>query len=227
MPCAASAARSVASSPAGVKRSWSTPWCATTISPRGGATAREAGRRCTRSRTRSPSRACAAARIMRRKYTTLLRSCHSGWSKNVRSCMVTTDGTVDAQRHRVVRAVPHVGRDPCRELRRRAPAPTRAAPGRRAGATACTVGVRRERRASARCRRAGSARCRSTSARVRRARAASADRVDPGADRAGGNGRDVEEHAHARSLRESARAPRCRAAPRVRRGVGLGRVRPR
>ncbi len=35
----------------------------------------------------------AAARIMRRKYATLDRSCHSGWSKNVRSCTVTTVGT--------------------------------------------------------------------------------------------------------------------------------------
>jgi hypothetical protein len=41
-----------------------------------------------------PAARCAAARIMRRKNTTLLRSCHSGWSKNVMSWMVTTQGTV-------------------------------------------------------------------------------------------------------------------------------------
>ena len=35
----------------------------------------------------------AEARIMRRKKTTFERSCHSGWSKNVRSCIVTTHGT--------------------------------------------------------------------------------------------------------------------------------------
>ena len=46
-----------------------------------------------------------------------MRSCHSGWSKNVRSCTVTTVGIGAAQRHRVVRAVPQVGIDPARELR--------------------------------------------------------------------------------------------------------------
>ncbi len=31
-------------------------------------------------------------RIIRRKNATFVRSCHSGWSKNVRSCTVTTLG---------------------------------------------------------------------------------------------------------------------------------------
>ena len=35
----------------------------------------------------------ALAGIIRRKKTTLERSCHSGWSKNVRSWMVTTLGS--------------------------------------------------------------------------------------------------------------------------------------
>ncbi|MCZ7527389.1 MAG: hypothetical protein M5U14_14025 [Acidimicrobiia bacterium] len=34
----------------------------------------------------------AAARIIRRKRSTFVRSCHSGWSKNVRSWIVTTAG---------------------------------------------------------------------------------------------------------------------------------------
>ena len=103
---------------------------------------------------------------MRRKNTTLLRSCHSGWSKNVRSWIVTTHGTRGAQRHRVVRAVPHVGSHAVP----RAPAPRACShasrAGRRPGAAACTVGAGRERRPTVPRRRAACRRCRSTSARA-------------------------------------------------------------
>ena len=167
-----------------------------------------------RSRTRASGARRAAARIMRRKNTTLLRSCHSGWSKNVRSCIVTTHGHRRAQRHRVVRAVPHVGPQ-------------------RASASAAAAGLlpREPGRAGGPApRRARSA----PGASVRPARGSSSlpgeqvevdvgvrgesrrqrHRVHPGADRARGYRGDIEEHAHGAAVYESPQALRARSATR-------------
>ena len=93
--------------------------------------ARGGGRRCARSRAISARARRALDPHHRRKNATLLRSCHSGWSKNVRSCTVTTAGTVEPQRHRVVRAVPDVDAEPLGQRAGPGPAPR---PGARAGA---------------------------------------------------------------------------------------------
>ena len=95
MPRLRSSARSSASPRgAGWNRSWSTPCGATTIGRRRVRAAPAAGRRCARSPRSAPAARRALMRIIGVKNATLLRSCHSGWSKNVRSCTVTTAGTV-------------------------------------------------------------------------------------------------------------------------------------
>ncbi len=75
----------------GEKRSWSTPWGATTTGARTSqtSTSRSAVVRLTQTSTDART---AATRMARRNSTALLRSCHSGWSKKVQSWMVTTTG---------------------------------------------------------------------------------------------------------------------------------------
>ena len=189
--------------------------------------ARGAGRRCTSLHTHQrPPRAGPRRGSSGGSTTTLLRSCHSGWSKNVRSWIVTTHGTRGAQRHRVVRAVPHVGP----HALPRAPAPRACSQASRAGRRS---GARRARRRPARARAqrvvvaAARERCSSTSARAARP-VASATVYMPGADRARGNRGDVEEDPHgAQSTSRSALRPGASTARCVRGDVRLGRVRPR
>ena len=91
--------------------------------------AHAASRSAVCSLTHTHTDACATAvGIIRRKKMTFARSCHSGCSRNVRSCTVTTVGHVRAQRERVVRSVPHVDPELARRVVALRAAPTPAAP---------------------------------------------------------------------------------------------------
>ena len=108
-----------------------------------------------------------------------------------------------AQRHRVVGCMPHVGGQPPGDARRRRPAPKRVATGRRFGASACSsaAGARSPQRAVSPRR---VSRWRSTSV-PRGQTARERDGVDTGTHRSGGNGGNVEQHAHGGSLRSAPR----------------------
>ena len=75
----------------GVNRSWSTPCGATTTGAVGASTAASRSRVWPLTAITAPARRV-LDRIIRRKNATFERSCHSGCSKNVRSCTVTTLG---------------------------------------------------------------------------------------------------------------------------------------
>ena len=89
----------------GVKRSWSTPWGATTTGARTSQHACEPVGRDLADADQRRRRARAACRMARRKNAAFERRCHSGWSKNVQSWIVTAHGTGGACRHGVVRPV--------------------------------------------------------------------------------------------------------------------------
>ena len=129
---------------AGRKRSWSTPCGATTTGARAVEQPREPVGGVLAHAITSAPRARGAARIIGGRTRPSLRSCHSGWSKNVRSCTVTTAGTRQPQRHRVVRPVPHVDAERGRRAAGAAVCSHASRAGRRSGTSAWTVGLGRE-----------------------------------------------------------------------------------
>ena len=92
---ASAASSAPGSGSSGRKRSWSTPWGTTWTGPEGGQISDSLSAVLALTHT-SASAWRAATRMARRKNGTRVRWCHSGWSKKVRSWMVTTRGRDDA-----------------------------------------------------------------------------------------------------------------------------------
>ena len=179
----------------GRNRSWSTPCRATCTRPRGGVERCEPARRCTRE-THTIAGGAARARADHAPEVRDLGALVPLGMVEERQVVHRHDGRDSvAQRHRVVRAVPHVGADPiarasrpqvCSHTSRARPRgrePRRAASPSGASAAQRSVSSRRVSEMQ-------------FDAGARGQPAGERPRVDAGAGRAGRHRRDVEQHAH-------------------------------